>query len=240
MTYAVALYDFVKALHIMAVVGAFGLPLAYPLLVPYARRSHPRAMPAVHDIQHRLNNRVTALSVCAELSALGDPDAFTDGLLSTEVSRLQRVGALLGLLPVRQQAAEALELGPVLDDAIALYAHHPRARGVTCIVERQGTVEPVRVPRWALLRAMLLLVQAATAEGAGVDRPVVVLQPDGEAFAQLRVVARGELGPYAAEVVARCDGQVARVGEEVVLTVPTLASLRQQERERDRGAAAPG
>jgi uncharacterized membrane protein len=58
--HAVALYDVVKALHIMAVVGAFGLPLAYPLLVPYARRSHPRAMPAVHDIQHRLNNRVTA------------------------------------------------------------------------------------------------------------------------------------------------------------------------------------
>jgi uncharacterized membrane protein len=58
--FAVALYDVVKALHILAVVGAFGLPLAYPLLVPYARRSHPTAMPAVHDIQHRLNNYLTA------------------------------------------------------------------------------------------------------------------------------------------------------------------------------------
>jgi uncharacterized membrane protein len=58
--FAVALYEVAKALHILAVVGAFGLPLAYPLLVPYARRAHPQAMPAVHDIQYRLNQRVTA------------------------------------------------------------------------------------------------------------------------------------------------------------------------------------
>ncbi len=57
---AVALYDVVEALHIMVVVAAFGLPLAYPLLVPYARSAHPRAMPAVHDFQHRLNQRLTA------------------------------------------------------------------------------------------------------------------------------------------------------------------------------------
>lgn len=187
---------------------------------------------------HSLNNRVTALSVCAELSALGDPDAFTDGLLSTEVGRLRRLGALLGLLPARHQRAEALELGPVLDDAIALYAHHPRARGVTCAVERRGAVEPVRAPRWALLRAMLLLVQAAVAEAeaARADRVVVVLQGDGEASAQLRVRASGEMGPYAAEAAARCGGDVSRDGEDVVLTVPTLVALREGE----RGAGAPG
>jgi len=57
---AVAFYDVALAVHIMAVVAAFGLPLAYPLMVPYARRHHPRAMPAVHDIQYKLNNRITA------------------------------------------------------------------------------------------------------------------------------------------------------------------------------------
>ena len=57
---ALTVYDVVKALHVMVVVAAFGLPLAYPLLVPYARRAHPRAMPAVHDFQYRLNNRLTA------------------------------------------------------------------------------------------------------------------------------------------------------------------------------------
>jgi hypothetical protein len=57
--FAVAFYDVVKALHIMAVVGAFGLPLAYPLLLPYVRRRHPSAMAAVHDVQLWLNQRVT-------------------------------------------------------------------------------------------------------------------------------------------------------------------------------------
>jgi uncharacterized membrane protein len=59
MPVAVAGYDVVKALHIMAVVGAYGLPLAYPLLLPYVRRRHPEAMAGIHDVQHRLNQRLT-------------------------------------------------------------------------------------------------------------------------------------------------------------------------------------
>jgi uncharacterized membrane protein len=56
---AVAGYDAIKAFHIMAVVAAYGLPLAYPLLLPYVRRRHPEAMSGVHDVQHRLNQRIT-------------------------------------------------------------------------------------------------------------------------------------------------------------------------------------
>ena len=52
-------YSVVLALHIMAVVAAYGLPLAYPLLLPYVRRSHPRAMPGLHDVQYRLNRLLT-------------------------------------------------------------------------------------------------------------------------------------------------------------------------------------
>jgi uncharacterized membrane protein len=52
-------YSVVLALHIMAVIVAYGLPLAYPLVLPYLRTNHPRAMPGVHDVQHRLNRIVT-------------------------------------------------------------------------------------------------------------------------------------------------------------------------------------
>lgn len=47
------------ALHVIAVLAAYGLPLAYPLLLPYLRRRHPEAMPGVHDVQHRLNLLLT-------------------------------------------------------------------------------------------------------------------------------------------------------------------------------------
>jgi uncharacterized membrane protein len=56
---AVTTYAAVEALHVMAVIAAYGLPLAYPMLFPYVRRTHPRAIPALHDVQHRLNVRLT-------------------------------------------------------------------------------------------------------------------------------------------------------------------------------------
>ncbi len=186
---------------------------------------------------HALNNRVTALSVSVELSALGDSEAFTGGLLSAEVGRLQRLSVLLGLLPMRQHDAEALDLEPVVDDAIALHAHHSRARRARCVVTQRGTMQPVRVPRWALLRALVLLVQAATtdAEERGGEQVAVVLQGDDDAM-RVRVQARGDAGPYAAEVAARCGGVVARDGDELVLTLPSLLALRR----REHATRAPG
>ena len=52
-------YTVVVALHIIAVVAAYGLPLSAPLLVPYVRRHHPAALPGLHAAQYRLNNVVT-------------------------------------------------------------------------------------------------------------------------------------------------------------------------------------
>lgn len=59
MPIAISSYLVVEALHVMAVLAAYGLPLAYPLLMPYVRRNHPRAMPGLHDVQLRLNRRLT-------------------------------------------------------------------------------------------------------------------------------------------------------------------------------------
>jgi uncharacterized membrane protein len=59
MQVAVTSYLVVQSLHVMAVVAAYGLPVSYPLLLPYLRKNHPRAMPGVHDVQHRLNKVLT-------------------------------------------------------------------------------------------------------------------------------------------------------------------------------------
>src|SRR4051794_40826028 len=60
MPFALSSYSVVLALHIMAVVAAFGLPLAYPLLVAYVRRTHPAALAGVHASEHHLNRVLTA------------------------------------------------------------------------------------------------------------------------------------------------------------------------------------
>jgi uncharacterized membrane protein len=59
MPLALTTYSVVMAVHVMAVLAAYGLPLSAPLLLPYVRRNHPRAMPGLHDVQHRMNIRVT-------------------------------------------------------------------------------------------------------------------------------------------------------------------------------------
>lgn len=56
---ALTTYDAVVALHIIAVITAYGLPLAAPMLLAHLRRTNPRALPAVHDVQHWMNVRVT-------------------------------------------------------------------------------------------------------------------------------------------------------------------------------------
>jgi hypothetical protein len=52
-------YTVVVALHIIAVLAAYGLPLTAPVLVPYVRRHHPAALPGLHAAQYRLNNVLT-------------------------------------------------------------------------------------------------------------------------------------------------------------------------------------
>jgi hypothetical protein len=52
-------YTVVVALHIIAVIAAYGLPLTAPLIVPYVRRHHPEALPGLHSAQHFVNNAIT-------------------------------------------------------------------------------------------------------------------------------------------------------------------------------------
>jgi hypothetical protein len=184
---------------------------------------------------HMLNNRVTALSVCAELATMGDQEMIAGGVLTNELRRLQHASALIGLLPSRPHQPEALELRPVLDDAIALHAHHPRTRLVACDVAVGESMQPVRAPRWALLRLMLVLVDAAKEAAAESARGATFRLTSDERSARVHVAAPGDGGPYGAAMVALCGGQLSRVDDELVLTLPTLLLLRQREHEARAG-----
>lgn len=106
------MYDVALAVHIMAVVAAFGLPLAYPLVVPYARRAHPQAMPAVHDIQHRFTNRITAVGTVVVLLAGGylaaDADAMGEVWVIVPLVILFVIGGVGGaiIVPATRRLAE--------------------------------------------------------------------------------------------------------------------------------------
>lgn len=180
---------------------------------------------------HAVNNRLTALSVAVELATLGDQKMLSDGVLSAEMKRLQRTCGLVGLLPARGAEAEALELGPVLEDAITLHAQHPRVRNVNCVVECETSLPPVRAPRWALLRLLLLLLDAA--KGAALDatesRVAIRLSGDEDSLS-MRATVPGELTPYAATMAELCGAAITREAGVLVLTLPSLLEVRRRER----------
>lgn len=179
---------------------------------------------------HTVNNRVTALSVCAELAQLGDQQMISDGILSSEVSRLQEASTQLALLPARPRVAEALELRTVLDDAIALHAQHPRLRTIECVVEVDGALQPVRAPRWALLRLLVILVDAAKRCQQEPERATALHLRGDDGAVQLRLRAPGDGGPYGVEMAALCGGTLGRDDRDLVLTLPSLKRLRERER----------
>jgi hypothetical protein len=57
-TPAVTFYTFVLAVHIAAVVIAFGVTFAYPVMYAVGVRTQPRSMPGVHRIQDAVGKRV--------------------------------------------------------------------------------------------------------------------------------------------------------------------------------------
>jgi uncharacterized membrane protein len=51
---AIYFYDVVLSIHIMAIVIAFGVTFAYPILFTYITREHPRVLPGLHGAQERI------------------------------------------------------------------------------------------------------------------------------------------------------------------------------------------
>jgi hypothetical protein len=187
----------------------------------------------LQGLVHALNNRVAALSAFVELAKLGDEEGDPLTVLPTEIAQLHRVNALFALLPERKAEAEALELRAVIDDAILLHQHHPRLRGEQVAVTFEGVPGVVRAPRWALLRALVMLVDAAKRPGESArghaEAALRVLGDD----ATVSVHVATALSP-SADLVAlaqRCGGHATRTADAIVLTMPSLGELRRRERE---------
>ena len=65
MLVAVEFYEVILALHILAVVFAFGATFAYPVLLGTVTRADPRALPALYRALHAISQRVIMPGVAA-------------------------------------------------------------------------------------------------------------------------------------------------------------------------------
>lgn len=185
----------------------------------------------IRGLVHSLNNRLTAMSAFSELAALGDAEFAVERVMPAEIARMERVTALLRLLVSDDTPAEALEVTQVLEEAVALHAHHPILRAVRCEVRRDDGVLPVRAPRWALLRLLLVLVESATRAAAARGDEHVEVRLDGDER-QVTVRVDGAVdSPAARAMAARCGASVRGDAGGAIATLPSLPEQRRLERE---------
>jgi uncharacterized membrane protein len=109
---AITFYSVVLSVHIMAVVVAFGFSFAYPVLLPWARRNHPQAMPVIHQMSDRLGKLMMSPALVVVLLAgvylASDADAWSEVWVSVPLVILLIIGGLWGMFfaPNERRLAE--------------------------------------------------------------------------------------------------------------------------------------
>ena len=66
---AVIFYEVVLAVHIMAVIVAFGVTFAYPIMFSLAARLDPLSLPVLHRIEYSIEQRLTNPGLVVVLAA---------------------------------------------------------------------------------------------------------------------------------------------------------------------------
>lgn len=195
---------------------------------------------ALQGLHHALNNRIGSLSAVVELFHLGDLSADSSGVenLTADLTRLEDCNRMVRLLPKDDVAGEEpLILDDVLADVFTIhrYLHDASDLQVTIVPTRY--VEPVRAPRWALVRVLTMLLADAKRLAVRTDAVVRAVSESDERWARIEFRVGSPLvaeipmsrGGYAANVAATFGGSVIRRPGAAQLCLPTLKARRQAD-----------
>jgi hypothetical protein len=97
----IAFYDIVLAVHIMAVVFAFGATLAYPVLLGTITKADSRALPALYKALHAISTRVImpglALVVIFGIYLASDHKLWSEFFVQWGLAAAVVIGAVEGM-----------------------------------------------------------------------------------------------------------------------------------------------
>ncbi len=203
----------------------------------------------LRGVAHALSNRVAALG---GIAGLVDPgQLWTDKMskaLHDEARRLGDVLRLLRLVPsdVRVEAG-AVELQPLLPDVVALHAYNSALLQVECAIEYNREAMPVFGNRIQIVRALLLVIDAAK-QHARTNSGRVVIRYAGDAErVRVEVSTEPSATPAAASASPLPNGDAlapaastargdAPIGEELRLAIARVAADLLVEVQVERGA----
>ena len=110
---AISAYDVVLAVHIMAVVAAFGVTFAYPIMFSVAVKHSPTSIPVLHRIEYTvarlLINPLLVVVVAAGVYLASDGKHWSEFFVQWGLAAAIVIGALVGsvMIPASKKA-EAL------------------------------------------------------------------------------------------------------------------------------------
>jgi len=109
---AASLYEFVLAIHIMAVVVAFGVTFAYPIMFAVAARRDPRSLPLLHRIEYTIERMLVnpglALVLLAGIYLASKGHFWSDFFVQWGLGAVIVIGALVGavMIPTSKRAEQ--------------------------------------------------------------------------------------------------------------------------------------
>jgi hypothetical protein len=112
---AIAFYDVVLAVHIMAVVVAFGVTFAYPVIFAVGARTDPRSLPVLHRISYTVErllvNPGLLLVLIAGIYLASDGHRWSEFFVQWGLGAVVVIGAVVGvvLIPASKRAQELAE-----------------------------------------------------------------------------------------------------------------------------------
>ena len=112
---AASAYEIVTALHIMAVVAAFGVTFAYPIIFAVGAKAQPRALPLLHRIEYSIERRLVNPALVVVLGAgiylASDGHHWSEFFVQWGFAAVIVIGALVGsvMIPTSKKAEQAAE-----------------------------------------------------------------------------------------------------------------------------------
>jgi len=112
---ATSAYEIVLAVHVMAVVVAFGVTFAYPIMFAVTARSDPRALPLMHRVEYTIErtliNPVLGLVLIAGIFLASDGHHWGQFFVAWGVAAVVVIGAVVGsvLIPTSKRAETTAE-----------------------------------------------------------------------------------------------------------------------------------
>jgi uncharacterized membrane protein len=112
---AASAYDIVLAVHIMAVVIAFGVTFAYPIMFAVTARHGERSLPLVHRIEYTIErfliNPGLLLVLVAGIFLASDGHHWSEFFVQWGIGAVIVIGALVGsvMIPTAKRAEQIAE-----------------------------------------------------------------------------------------------------------------------------------